>query len=1272
MDFGATSGGIFENLGEAWANVVNEYPALGYVWYLWIPVVLALAIYAGFAVSRYNRRVREQKETEWQIFEIEPKTTQGDPMANAGGMEILMSTLGVYCRGEKRIRLSIWAKGRRVRFLVWLDKKADTRGLEDTITTALTGTEARRLTEDEERALMAERDKTYEVVSAVQGDPNESAFGAIRTAPDVAEIKGSDIMLPIINTLCSLKGEDEAGVDLVLGAPRRNWKKEGDKYVQSIRDDKPNPRKMRLIQGVSYIKQISWVLGNAVSQSIYYVLGHILFFASPAIDTKSGLPEASKGPNPVMSPVQEEEMKAVYAKFSYPYYSAKIFLYSHTDHDYQIIRQLETAMTAYNKPRGSSFSFRPIKKEEEFKKGLLSPMFDLFLLNSQEVANLFHMPPALFLTASEKFKTTETRKAAGTRLFVDREENTEKMIPMGYVMDGDHRKLVYLTEADLLRHLYLLGGSGTGKSTLVEHISQYLINQTDNGFILMDPAEDLFRAVLDMAYTSDRLKDVIVIAPHYVMKADKKKRLRLVGLNPLDNSGDTGLEEQQKSKVRSQRVAAISEIFEAVHGWGEQATRATKVFSDIMRLFEEVEDPHLTVLEASHFLSNKSVRTNVGALAGESVEAERLRYYFFRNFEQLKPDRRHEVAGPIINRLELFLNNPDLMYTLGQGTNSFDFKKAMNDGKIILCCLSLTGLGAEGAKTLGRIITNMVYQAAISRVEERERPFFVIMDEFQNFCSLDQAKALSMIRKFNVAYIMAHQYLSQPEEVAKGKQIIDAVFSNCANKVIGRISSRDTQYIAKELEAPDDEKEAVLRMKDYVNLPDYQFHGRFIIKGAPQDPVTFNILPPMEWPVARGVLDDKEFLDALDMDELVKDSKNRRQAMSVVEILDQIPSMKRIGKTYEAALDEIVDRWGTIDALDGTASLKKRYMEVIEARTRAESKAVEAIHKAQIAKEAARKKKAKGHPIEESMLDAQMAVTPNGIAMHLYNAKYATIVDLKEFYNVGATTIKGALKSLMNDGLIERKGEDNPGKKKVALYYLTMKAAALVKKETGAEDTAAIRKRLKNIVDAPGQGYYSHARGINEIIKTFQKTGNQGGRNIVVDKFEIEGRTVFLYQDEERDRAVQLAPDAYARIAAARPGEHNSVVVHGLFEYDRGSEREGYLTQKLENYLIYYENRNWKLGRDLLDSMPRTFIITEEKKGGESRMESIQALVRQIMQDRDTWDVPIYINTMKHFRERPLTGWRKIDGPYDELYNIFGESANECEESDWMNGLTPS
>jgi DNA helicase HerA-like ATPase len=375
----------------------------------------------------------------------------------------------------------------------------------------------------------------------------------------------------------------------------------------------------------------------------------------------------------------------------------------------------------------------------------------------------------------------------------------------------DIQKRFGIKEQNRRGHMYIIGKTGTGKSTLIENLAISDI-KTGNGLGLIDPHGDLAEDILYFI-PKRRIKDVIYFNP-----ADLEYP---IAFNPL---------EKVPSDFHHLVVSGLISTFKKIWAefWGPRLEHILR--HSILTLLER---PGSTLLELPRLLTDKEFRKSV--LNG--VTHPQVKEFWSSEFDKYSAWLRSEAISPILNKIGQFLISIPLRNIVGQKQNTFDLRKVMDEGKILIVNLAKGKIGEDNSSLLGAMIVTKIQLAALSRSdlpENKREPFYLYVDEIYNFLTLSFADILSEARKYGLNLILAHQYIEQLDE-----KIRAAVFGNVGTIISFRIGAEDAKYLAKEFLPVFDES-------DLINLPNYHIYLKLMIDGTTSEPFSAITLPLVE------------------------------------------------------------------------------------------------------------------------------------------------------------------------------------------------------------------------------------------------------------------------------------------------------------------------------------------------------------------------------------------------------------------------------------------
>ncbi len=381
------------------------------------------------------------------------------------------------------------------------------------------------------------------------------------------------------------------------------------------------------------------------------------------------------------------------------------------------------------------------------------------MLNRDELLGFVHLPSAAVRSPKLRRELTKTKTAPKT-----------VRNPVGLLLGhNEHAGLVTevrLTTEQRVRHAHIIGASGTGKSTLLFNLIRQDI-ENGEGVAVLDPHGDLVERILGII-PPERIGDVVLVDP-----SDEQYS---VGFNILSAHSDL-----EKNLLSSDLVSVFQRLSTS---WGDQMG---SVLSNAILAFLESERGG-TLADLRRFLIEPAFRDKFLA----TVRDPDIVYYWKKGFPQLSGNKS---IGPVLTRLETFLSPKPIRYMVSQRENRLDFANILDTGKIFLAKLPQGQMGKENAFLLGSLLVAKFQQLAMSRQAQRaesRRPFWLYVDEFQNFITPSMAEILSGARKYRLGLILAHQELRQLE---RDREVASAVLSNPYTRVVFRVGDADARTL---------------------------------------------------------------------------------------------------------------------------------------------------------------------------------------------------------------------------------------------------------------------------------------------------------------------------------------------------------------------------------------------------------------------------------------------------------------------------------------------
>ena len=483
----------------------------------------------------------------------------------------------------------------------------------------------------------------------------------------------------------------------------------------------------------------------------------------------------------------------------------------------QLLKEIEATFHQFEDTKGNRFSFKhptgvSLRRElkaysfREFIKG------DVLPLSLEELSLLMHFT-ANGNISSPAFKQLRAQTAPAPNQMPS--EGT-------LIGENDHRgetQPIYVTERDRMRHFYIIGQTGTGKSVFIKNLIIQDI-QAGAGVCMIDPHGTDIQDVLG-AIPKERQKDVIYFDPSHLDQ--------VIGLNMLEF--DPHYPEQKTFVVNE-----LFSIFQRLYGANPESMGPMfeQYFRNATLLVMEDPESGNTLMDISRVMSDAAYRRYKLERATNPVVVQ-----FWREIASKAGGEAalENIVPYIVSKFDVFTANDYMRPIIGQQQSSFNFRALMDEQKILLVNLSKGRLGEINANLIGMIVVGKILMAALSRVDDPSMnfpPFYLHIDEFQNVTTDSIASILSEARKYKLGLTIAHQFIAQLED-----NIRDAVFGNVGSITAFRVGTEDAEYLEKQF-AP------VFSAADLMNIPNYHAYVRVLAEGTPTKPFSIKTMPPPE------------------------------------------------------------------------------------------------------------------------------------------------------------------------------------------------------------------------------------------------------------------------------------------------------------------------------------------------------------------------------------------------------------------------------------------
>ncbi len=438
-----------------------------------------------------------------------------------------------------------------------------------------------------------------------------------------------------------------------------------------------------------------------------------------------------------------------------------------------------------------------------------------FILNIEELASVYHLPHTNVETPNIVWASSKTAEPpAKLPIITGNEAVDENISAFGLTNFRGINHQFGMLRYDRSRHVYIIGQTGAGKSGLLELFALSDIYHKQ-GYAIIDPHGDF--AINNMRFIpANRLEDVVYFNP-----ADTAYPL---GFNPLEVTDPA-----HKTNISSEVIGVLKRMFG--ESWGPRLEYILRY--TILALLDR---PSTTMLDITRMLTDKKFRKETLGYCQDTVVLQ----FWNVEFNSWTDKFQAEAIAPVLNKVGAFTANPVIRNIIGQPKSTFNIRQIMDEGKILVVNLSKGLIGEDNASILGSFLVTKIQLAAMSRSDIADirdrRPFYLYVDEFQNFATDSFATILSEARKYGLNLTVANQYISQMSETVR-----DAVFGNVGTMISFRASADDAPILSKQFEPQ-------FEAQDLLQMHNRHFIVNMVINGekAPAFSATTLTLPPQQ------------------------------------------------------------------------------------------------------------------------------------------------------------------------------------------------------------------------------------------------------------------------------------------------------------------------------------------------------------------------------------------------------------------------------------------
>ena len=757
-------------------------------WYVWLPIVIILVFLTW---RNYRRAANRPADVESTLLVLEiPKANDKSELA----AEQLFASLHGILRDKTELKLNdgiqehlsfeIASVNGQIRFYAWVPKTLQSF-VEGQIYSQYPTVQIHAADED-----YVTHEREHSVVDTSEITLNDSEFLPIKTFQNF-EV---DPLAGITGTLAKLESTgEELWVQVLVRPIADEWHKASDSWISSVKNGS------------------SSLFSGGFNAKFFTGLFSALW--APPEQGSSDKPKELSDRN--KNRIAEAEKKAT--KLGYQVKIRLAYLGESPQSAKLRMQAIVGTFKQFNSTNLNGFkmtgtSFKP-EDLAKYRERIFADRG--FILNIEELASVFHLPHTNVETPNIVWASSKTAEPpAKLPVITGDAANDENISAFGLTNFRGINHQFGMLRYDRSRHVYIIGQTGAGKSGLLElfALSDIFHGQ---GYAIIDPHGDF--AVNNMRFIpGSRMQDVVYFNP-----ADTAYPL---GFNPLEVTNPN-----QKTNISSEVIGVLKRMFG--DSWGPRLEYILRY--TILALLDR---PETTMLDITRMLTDKKFRKDTLSYCKDTVVLQ----FWNVEFASWTDKFQAEAIAPVLNKVGAFTANPVIRNIIGQPKSTFNIRQIMDEGKILIVNLSKGLIGEDNASILGSFLVTKIQLAAMSRSDipdiKDRRPFFLYVDEFQNFATDSFATILSEARKYGLNLTVANQYISQMSDTVR-----DAVFGNVGTMISFRVSADDAPILAKQFEPQ-------FEPNDLLQMHNRHFIINMVINGekAPAFSATTLTLPPAQ------------------------------------------------------------------------------------------------------------------------------------------------------------------------------------------------------------------------------------------------------------------------------------------------------------------------------------------------------------------------------------------------------------------------------------------
>ncbi|MCA9369003.1 ATP-binding protein, partial [Candidatus Woesebacteria bacterium] len=587
------------------------------------------------------------------------------------------------------------------------------------------------------------------------------------------------------------------------------WQQAGYDYISAVRDGTYGKKK----------SGFEWFTTFFIDEATYFIEGVLNHIVNPS-KSVSPTERMGAGDGPVrLSAGQEIALKAIENKLSKLGFETSMRILTFAADEEQAQRQLSSAVASlkqFSTANLNSFERSShVLANQEILRRYRKRYFpdgenEYFVLNIEELASIFHLP-------SESVETPNIAWVDAKRGEPPLNLPVDDCAYIGKTIFRDRETLFGIKAADRRQHMYIIGKTGTGKSTLMKNM---VIKDMEagHGVGVLDPHGDLIEQILHVI-PEERLEDVVYFNPDDIEYP--------MGINLLELSD--GLSEEDATREKEYIAESIISLFHKIYTEKYSGPRMEYILRNTIHTAFTV--PGATLFTVYKLLINTKFRKSVV----KNITDENLKDFWKYEFAKAGDYQKVKMISPITNKIGRFLFSPTAKRILEQEKSTINFEEIMNEGKILLCNLSKGKLGEDNSKVFGVVVMAKLQLASLRRArmaEKDRKDFYLYVDEFQNFATPAFAQILSEARKYRLGAILAHQTTSQLED----KSLVNVTLANTGTVICFRTANPEDETLILPQFRP------CVEQGDIAGLPSYRFFMRL---GAlnPEEPFSGITMP---------------------------------------------------------------------------------------------------------------------------------------------------------------------------------------------------------------------------------------------------------------------------------------------------------------------------------------------------------------------------------------------------------------------------------------------